>query len=110
KADRPVVCIPCALKCFYVGDPTPKLAELMSRLEESLHWRPRPDLPLPERIYRFAEGLLALKEYEQLGQAQTGPVGERTGRLAEAVVGRLEERHGVANKGGILPERVKEVR
>jgi hypothetical protein len=82
----------------------------MTRLEESLHWKPRPELPLHDRIYRFAEGLLALKEYEQLGQPQTGTVPERTVRLAQEVVGRLERQHGVANKGGILPERVKEVR
>ena len=110
KATRPVVCIPAALKCFYVDDPTDQLAQLMTRLEESLHWRPRHDLPLHDRIYRFAEGLLALKEYEHLGQPQTGSVPERTVRLAESVVQRLEQRHSVANKGGIIPERVKEVR
>jgi 1-acyl-sn-glycerol-3-phosphate acyltransferase len=110
KAERPVVCIPAALKCFYLDDPTAELQRLMTRLEESLHWRPRPELALHERIYRFAEGLLALKEYEQLGQPQTGTVPERTIRLAEAVVGRLEKQHGVPSKGGIVPERVKEVR
>ena len=110
KATRPVVCIPAALKCFYLDDPTDELKQLMTRLEESLHWKPRPDLPLHDRIYRFSEGLLALKEYEQLGQPQAGSVPERTVRLAEAVVGRLERQHSVANKGGIIPERVKEVR
>jgi 1-acyl-sn-glycerol-3-phosphate acyltransferase len=110
KAARPIVCIPAALKCFYLDDPTAELEQLMTRLEESLHWRPRADLPLGERIYRFAEGLLALKEYEELGQPQAGRVNDRTIRLAEAVVSRLERQHGVANRGGIIPERVKEVR
>jgi 1-acyl-sn-glycerol-3-phosphate acyltransferase len=110
KADRPVVCIPTALKCVYLNDPTPELAKLMTRLEESLHWRPRPELPLHERIYRFAEGLLALKEYEELGQPQTGRVAERSRRLIEAIVSRLESQHQVTSRGGFIPERVKEVR
>ena len=110
KADRPIVCIPCALKCFYVENPAEELKELMSRLEEALHWRPRPDLALHERIYRFAEGVLALKEYEYLGRPQGGSIPERTQRLADGVLTRLEQRHAVANKGGIVPERVKEVR
>jgi len=110
KAERPVVCVPAALKCFYRDDPSDDLARLMSRLEEAIHWRARPELPLHERIYRFAEGLLALKEYEHLGQPRTGPVRERTQALADAVLARLEQRHSVPNKGGIVPERVKEVR
>src|SRR5690349_22350242 len=61
KAERPIVCIPCALKCFYLTDPTAELTHVMSRLEESIHWRPRTDLPLAERIYRFSEAALALK-------------------------------------------------
>ena len=110
KADRPVVCVPCALKCFYVDDPSEDLKQLMSRLEESLHWRPRPDLPLTDRIYRFAEGVLALKEYEYLGQPQTGSVPQRAAGLADKLLARLEAKHAVPNKGGIVPERVKEVR
>jgi hypothetical protein len=110
KAERPIVCVPCALKCFYLDDPTPRLAELMTRLEESIHWRPRPDLPLYERLYRFAEGLLALKELEHLGTPQSGPLRDRTLKLADTLLARLEARHKVPNKGGIVPERVKEVR
>ncbi len=110
KAKRPIVCIPCALKCFYIDDPTEELKKLMTRLEETIHWRPRPDLPLHERVYRFAEGMLALKELEHLGQPEKGPVNERVKKLADAVLARLETRHNVPNKGGIVPERVKEVR
>jgi hypothetical protein len=82
----------------------------MTRLEEGIHWRPRPDLPLHERVYRFAEGMLALKELEHLGRPEQGPVHERVKKLADAVLARLETRHKVPNKGGIVPERVKEVR
>ena len=110
KADRPIVCVPCGLKCFYLEDPTEDLKQLMSRLEESVHWRPRTDLPLADRIYRFAEGALALKEYEYLGLPQPGSVRDRAEDLADSVLSRLEAKHAVTNKGGIVPERVKEVR
>ena len=110
KGPRDIVCIPCGLKCFYLDDPTDGLKQLMTRLEESLHWRPRPDLSLPDRIYRFAEGLLALKEYEQLGQPQGGSVPERCERLSEAIISRLESKHGLAKKSSFIPERVKELR
>jgi hypothetical protein len=110
KADRPIVCIPCAIKALYVEDPTAPLADLMSRLEASLHWRPRTDLPLDTRIYRVAEAMLALKEQEYLGQPQQGTVPERVSRLSDTLLTRLEEKHGVATKGAIIPERVREVR
>lgn len=110
KADRPIVCIPCAVKAFYVDNPTPALGDLMARLEASLHWRPRTDLPLADRIYRFAEGLLALKEHEHCGSPRPGTVRERVAALSDAILVRLEAKHGVPNKGGIVPERVREVR
>jgi len=110
KAERPIVCVPCALKCFYIDEPTLQLEELMTQLEDGIHWRPRPDLPLSSRIYRFAEGMLVLKELEYLGQPQAGPLTGRTQKLIEEVLSRLEARHNVQSKGGIIPERVKEVR
>jgi 1-acyl-sn-glycerol-3-phosphate acyltransferase len=110
RADRRVVCIPCALKWWFVDDPTPKLLVLMDRLERRLLWRPRPELSLPERIYRLAGGLLALKEQEYLGSTQVGTVGERRLRLIDAVLRRLEERHHVKKPATTVPERVKALR
>lgn len=110
KATRPIVAVPAALKCFYTKDPTPQLLELMTRLEEAIHWRPRPDLPLTERIYRFSGGALALKELEHLGSAQPGTIPQRVAALTEAVLTRLEERHHVKGKTAGIPERVKELR
>ena len=110
KAARPIVAVPAALKCFYVEDPTDELTRLMTRLEEAIHWRPRPDLPLAERIYRFAGGALALKELEYLGRAQEGTIRQRVAWLADAVLTRLEERHAIKSKAAGVPERVKELR
>ena len=109
KASRPIVTLPAALKCFYIEDPTEKLEHLMTRLEEAIHWRPRPDLPLAERIYRFAGGALALKELEYVGRAHEGTIRERVAALADQVLSRLEERHKLKRKG-TAPERVKELR
>lgn len=110
RADRPTVILPTAIKCRYVTDPTPGLLDLMSRLEQSLHWRPHTHLPLPERIYRFAEGLLALKELEYLGRHQTGSVQSRTASLMMHLIDDQERRHNIEKRTGTVPERVKELR
>lgn len=110
KSERPIITIPVALKAYYVKDPLPDLEKLMTRLEETLHWRPRKDLPLHERIYKFAEGLLTLKELEYLGRPHAGTVKERTRNLACAVLARIEAKNNVSAEGGPIPERVKEMR
>ena len=110
RAQRSVVCVPCALKYHYLEDPTDDLLGIMGELERHIHWRPRPDRPLSERIYRFAEAAMALKEMEFLGRAATGSLPERTDALAREVLRRLEERHGVEPGDATIPERVKELR
>jgi hypothetical protein len=82
QARRKVVCVPVALKCWYVEDPTPTLNQAMRRLEEQLLLRPRPGLSLPERV----------------------------AYMADAVLKRLEGRYGIARRADLVPERVKEVR
>jgi len=110
RAKRPVVCVPCGMKFFYTEDPTEELLDLMSRLEERILWRPRPDLPLAERIQRYAGGLLAVKEVEYLGSAQTGDLPTRIKRLGESVLEDIEQRYGL-DKGDLdLPDRVKSCR
>jgi len=110
KGSRPVVCVPCAMRFVYVDDPTPKLEELMGKLETALLWRPRPDLTLSQRIYHVAEAVLALKEIEFFGETRRGPVPERIAHLIEFIVGQIEARYGLDPSGATVPERVKALR
>jgi hypothetical protein len=110
RCERPIQVIPCAIKAFYVSDPGPALSELMAKLEASLHWRPLHQLGLSERIYRFAEALLTLKELEYLREARSGPIIDRTRDLAGEILRRLEQKYQLAQAGNQIPERVKEVR
>ena len=109
-AKRPVVIVPAAIKYHYLEDPTPELDRLMDKLEEEIFWRPRRDLSLSERIYRFAEGALALKELEYTGHTSAGRLPERIGQLSEFILSQLEERHGAPRGGATIPERIKSLR
>lgn len=109
-ARRPVLVVPCAIKYHYIQDPTPELERVMDALEERLNWRPRRDLPLAERIYRYAEAGLGLKELEHIGQVQPGRLPDRVGRLREHVMDLIERRHGLATAGLTMPERIKQAR
>jgi hypothetical protein len=109
RAERPVVCVPCAIKYQYLEDPMPQLLSVMHELESQIFWRPRPELPLPERIYRFAEGMLAVKEVEIFGASKSGMLPERLQSLIHEVLSRLQARHG-GSREAIVPERVKALR
>ena len=110
KSKRPVVCLPCGIKYQYLDDPTSELVELMGELEEQILWRRRDDVPLTERIYKFAEGALGLKELEYLGHTQSGGLPERIKVLSEKILSGLEEFYGIRGDRANLPERVKAVR
>ncbi len=110
KGSRPVSCVPCAVKYRYVQDPTAQLLDTMDQLEQAVYWRPRPDLSLQERIYRLAEGLLALKEIEILGHTCTGSTSERIAQLVEFLLGEIEKRHEIDGAAATVPERVKALR
>jgi len=110
KSERPVSCIPCAIRYYYTEDPTEELLALMDRLELELHWPPRPELTLVTRIYQLAEGILALKEIEFTGHCSSGPIPERIGRLMESLLDRIERKYAVSNVGRSIPERVKTAR
>lgn len=110
RAKRPIVCMPAAIRLKYVDDPTPQLLELMDELEQQIFWRPRKNEALQDRIYKFAEAILALKETEFLGQAQTGNLPTRTKALAGEVLQRLEKQFDLKHRDTTIPERVKELR
>jgi 1-acyl-sn-glycerol-3-phosphate acyltransferase len=110
RGGRPVACVPCGIKFEYVTDPTPRLLEIMARLERRMSWTPRPDLPLARRLRRFMERMLSIKEVERFGETRIGSARERQEQLLDAVLSPLELRHGLAGIKGTLPERVKQVR
>jgi 1-acyl-sn-glycerol-3-phosphate acyltransferase len=110
RADRLIVCIPTALRYQFIQDPTPKLLVLMEKLERKLLWQPRPDLPLTERIARFAQGLLALREVEYLGAAQRGEFARRVTVLIETMLQDLESRYATRPTEMDAPGRVNHVR
>lgn len=109
RGDRPVCIVPAAMKYLYVDDPTPALEALMDELETRMYWRPRREMPLAERIYRFAEGPLALKEMEYLGRANTGRLPDRVHTLRERILHRHETALNLTPAGS-TPERIKVVR
>jgi 1-acyl-sn-glycerol-3-phosphate acyltransferase len=117
RARRPVVCIPAAIRYQYVEDPTPQLNRHMEALERQLLWRPRPELPLAERLRSFAEALLILREQYYLGHMQSGNYASRIQTLMEALLEPLEKRHGLhtlppgsEGRGTDIPGRVSVLR
>jgi len=110
QTERPIYVVPCATKYRYITDPTPELEAVMTELEESIYWRPRTKMPLADRIYRFAQGALALKEIEYLGVTQNGTLPQRIKALSEHILGGLETSYNLSARGQSIPERIKAVR
>lgn len=110
NSGRPIHVYPCVMKCFYTKDPLPELCEMMSRLEHRIRWRPRPDLRLLDRIYRFGRGFLASKEIEYMGQAQPGELPERLARLAEFVLNDVRSAHELNSRGNDFTEQIRNIR
>ena len=110
RAKRKIVCVPCALKCWYTEDPTPQLLILLDQLEHRLMWKPRADLPIRERVYRIAEGIMSLKEIEYLGKSRAGTLAERQSYLADFLLARMEKYYSLRQPPEKIPERVRELR
>ncbi len=110
KAERDVVIVPCGMRYYYVEDPLPDLMKLMDDVEEALFWRPTPERPIAERLYRVADGMLGLKELEFLGAARQGPVPDRIAFLTDGVLKRVEAKYEISSEGKTIPERIKQGR
>ncbi len=110
RADRPIYCVPCAITYSYLSDPTPDLIQAMGDLEEAILWKRQHDRPLPERIYRFAEALLAVKELEYFRQTKQGSLPVRIRELGQHILQSVETKHEIKMADQGLPERVKAAR
>ena len=109
RSQRPIQCVPCAVKYRYIEDPTNALVALMSRLEQHIHWRPRTTQVLAKRIYDFGQAMMSLKEMEYLGQA-IYTLRQRIDGLARHILDHLELRDDTATSQACVPDRVKTLR
>ncbi len=110
KGMREVVCVPTAIKQWYVTDPLPSVRATMDALEPRLLIRPQAERSLVERVYRIGEAVLTLLEVEHLGAPRAGSVRERREALVAALLERLEVGAGIRRVEGDIPERVKRLR
>jgi 1-acyl-sn-glycerol-3-phosphate acyltransferase len=91
-------------------DPLPALRSLMDRLETRFTWRVRSPRPLVERVLRYGDGILGLKEVEFLGSPQPGNFKERLLNLMECILRPIEARRLAGRRPSTIPERVKDLR
>ncbi len=112
EAGKTVWVVPVALKYRFLGhaDPLPALEQSMATLETRFTWWPEHGQPLVDRIYRFAEGMLGLKEFEYIGTCQAGGLKERIAGLTGTILDRIEQRRAGKNRADTVPVRVKELR
>jgi 1-acyl-sn-glycerol-3-phosphate acyltransferase len=111
RSERPIVCVPCAIRYEYVEDPTAALAELMTSIERHLGEPSPSDLSLVERIHRVLESLLAREERRHLGGVASGPLRDRAAALAEHLLQDVAARLGVGSEEAApILERVARLR
>jgi 1-acyl-sn-glycerol-3-phosphate acyltransferase len=104
--------VPTAIKYRFVEtcNPLPALIDVMNQLEARFTWWPRSDLSIVNRIYRYAEGLLGLKELEILGWTRSGPIKERIVSLRDSILDRIEDQRVGKRRNDSVPVRIKELR
>jgi len=105
--------LPAAIRYRYVDDIREQLAQAMNRLEERILWKPRPELPLHERIVSYGEALLTIKEKEKFGHSfeTRGSLPERIANFIAALLERLETEHLKNSPSAkTVPLRVKALR
>jgi 1-acyl-sn-glycerol-3-phosphate acyltransferase len=110
QSERPLRVHPVAVKYWNLDDPRPVLAERLTRLEEDMGWKAQHDLELVPRIEKLGSALLALKEVEHLGDAQSGPLDERLSRLTTTLVAGLEKFHLGREFDNHIMERIRRLR
>ena len=109
KNRRKTVVVPTGIRFSYIDDPTPRLHEVATKLEQRINLRPAPSQSLQSRIGRVTSTLLTMKEREYLGQEQQGEIAERIESLTERILEDLSDRYQGAIEGTI-PEQVQTIR
>lgn len=109
-AHRNVLIFPIAIRYTYIDDITDKFPEAMDQLERKILWQPQTHLSIIDRIYKFGEAVLALKEKEYLGHTQSGSITERLNSFRETLISGIEKRYLQKTHDAPHPERIRRLR
>ena len=85
-----VVVHPVAIRYLFDADIAATATAVLRDIEHRLTWRAQDDLPLRDRIAKIGGALLALKEIEHFGAAQSGTIPARLDRLIDRLLVPLE--------------------
>jgi hypothetical protein len=112
---RRIWVVPVGIKYRFPNDvdPMPWMQRMIGELESRFSWREGRSMSLQDRIYRYATGMLSLKEIETYGEVHTGSVRERVTCMRDEVIARIEAELGSCAstaRAQTIPERVKECR
>lgn len=106
--------VPTTIRYHFIEDVGPPLEAAMKRLEARLFWwKPPRGASMPERIIRFGEALLTLKEKEKLGKSRENEdnLPGRIAYLTDALLRRHESAFlGKSQVSGNVALRVKGLR
>ena len=102
--------VPIALRFRHDPEVEATFCDRLSVLEDRIGWKPRPAMPVDERIIRLGTGILSLKEVEYLGAAGHGSLPDRLAAMCTTLLEEVEEHHGRDEKAVTPPERVRGLR
>jgi 1-acyl-sn-glycerol-3-phosphate acyltransferase len=105
-----VVIHPIALRYSFEGDLATTVIPVLEELETRLTWQPQRDLSIEQRVCKIGEALLASKEIEYFGNAQSGSMADRLPALIDRLLVPLEKEWLGGHRETAVVERVKQLR
>lgn len=110
RKDGKVMIHPVFIRYFFEGDLQQTVTPVIEEIESRLSWQSQTQMPLRERIQKIGDALLALKEVEYFGAAQTGTFRERLHRMIDHLLTPLEIQWCASRHDGDVMARVKRLR
>lgn len=102
--------VPVAMSFKHDAEVEETFAGRLATMEERIGWKPRRAEEVDERILHLGAGLLALKEVEFFGSAESGELPVRVASMCSRLLEDVEERRGKDGKATTPPERVRALR
>jgi len=110
RGNRPIACVPCALKFRFTSDPSDHLDKLTKQLERSVKSESDVDMPLACRIERISAAMVEQHERTYLGSVQSGSLADRTEGLVRVILARLERRYPIRRSATSTTDRITRLR